>query len=260
MIEQQRLQYLTALGIDTYIPTRVLANAAISPALVPFEPEELDQSSLEEEPKIVEKQMPASTSQPVELESDKPIELAPDVEPPLESPTKPIPAAKPVANTTAPLRFTLSLWEITPQLIVIDTRQTGSALPTDKLLQNILRAMGYPLAQLPASELIRWPIFKEDPQANNLEEAQAMVQANVNARCAKTQGIRFMIMGEIAADFVLAPCEQYNDFEQQIGQQIELPQRHASMVVLPSLVEILEEPSRKALVWRAIQALLREHQ
>ena len=162
-----------------------------------------------------------------------------------------------MASTAAkPLRFTLSLWTITPSLLVIDTRQTGSALPTDKLLQNILRAVGYPLAQLPPSELVRWPIFKQDPQANNSEEAFAMVQANIGARCAKAPGLQILLMGETAAEFVIGGLDQYQSYEQHLGHAMPCAIWQASAIVLPSLIDILQDPSKKALVWQALQPLL----
>lgn len=256
MIEQQRLQYLAALGIETYIPTRMLVHAATSPILVPYEPEIVEDTA--DQTEVIEP--PIDLPQPV-------VEIVADKEAQIEA-TQSLsealaePVAEPPVNITpsanaAPLRFTLSLWTITPQLVVIDTRQTGSALPTDKLLQNMLRAMGYPLAQLPPSELIRWPIFKQDPQADNVEEALAMVQANINARCARAEEISLLVMGKTAADCVLAPCDEYTNYEQHLGQRIEHAPWQASLIVLPSLVDILEEPSRKALVWQALQPLVR---
>ena len=257
MIEQQRLQYLSSLGIDTYVPRRVLANAAVSPLLVPFEPVE-DLALIEEQ--AVE-DAPEAQAAPVTIEHAEVTEVEPIAEDAAlleeELPENPVTKLTPApTRAKAPLRFTLSLWEIAPQLIVIDTRQTGSALPTDKLLQNILRAVGYPLAQLPRSELIRWPIFKEDPQANNLEEAEAMVQANINARCSKTEGISFLVMGQMAADLVLSPCEPYANFEDHVGQRFEHAPWQAALIVLPSLIELLEAPLKKGLVWQALQPLL----
>ena len=261
MIEQQRLHYLASLGIDAYVPRRILANAAVSSELVAceFEPE------ITEPQVITHSTVDALTTEPIEAatapENIVEIDDA-QVEqnaPPLrdsaaeQAPVIAQPSPK-IANT--PLRFALSLWVIAPQLVVIDTRRTGSALPTDKLLQNLLRAMGYPLAQLPPSELIRWPIFKNDPQANNSEEAFAMVQANIHARCSQGIDMQLMVMGETAAQFIVSHHEHYQSYEQSIGQAIQSEKGQYTATILPSLVELLEEPSKKALVWQAVQPLL----
>jgi len=277
MIEQQRLQYLASLGIESYVPKRVLANAAISPALVAYEP---PVAVLAEPTAPTAKTTESDNGAPelVAIDSAEPIPEAASnvdapasnitVDAPIPSVTSAGPASTPVVPQSVPviatakpsgdLRFVLSLWAITPQLLVIDTRQIGSALPTDKLLQNILRALGYPLAQLPPSELVRWPIFKGDPQANNIEEAQAMVQANIHARCAKTPGMQMLVMGETAAQFVASTHEQYQNYQAQLGQALGFEQWNASLVVLPSLDQLLKDPSNKAIVWKAIQGLQRD--
>lgn len=270
MIEQQRLHYLAALGIDNYVPKRILTNATASVALVAYEPEETDEHKPNDKAAFaVEPIAQSSRAEPNEPEvllqpEAEPVEApgSKDGLPQAESAQKALQVATPKARpeiasnaSVKPLRFTLSLWAITPQLLVVDTRQTGSALPTDKLLQNILRAVGYPLAQLPQSELVRWPIFKQDPQANNTEEAFAMVQANIGARCAKAPEMQLLLMGETAAKFVIGGHEQYQGYEQHLGQTLVCEPWQASAIVLPSLVEILEEPSKKSMVWQALQPL-----
>jgi len=183
MTEQQRLHYLAALGIETYIPKRVLSHASVSAPLVAYEPashvDDRQQESNEPLDDTLAAVTPVAdtvTANPEvtglleagHVEASDYSETAyddadsshgqndpsndalkpatPNFASPNEAgampheqavnsndaPSKAAPQTPPaiVSGTNAkPLRFTLSVWTITPSLLVIDTRQTGSALP-----------------------------------------------------------------------------------------------------------------------------------
>jgi hypothetical protein len=206
-------------------------------------------------------------------------------EPPIEPTDEPTEAAaiSTVANTspdtptpdadtnTAPaeVRFTLNVWRIREELIVIDSRQPAAALPTEKLLQNILRSVGYPLAQLPPSELLRWPLFtnkkltsknitnKYIDQSSEEEEARAMVQAYLSAQYAKAPVKALLLLGQSAVQFALTPDTGIKHFyAQHKGSQISSSPWQSQVLVAPSLVDMLHDPMQKRVTWQALQVLL----
>ncbi|MFT6102703.1 MAG: hypothetical protein ACJATV_000729 [Granulosicoccus sp.] len=169
----------------------------------------------------------------------------------------------------AEVRFTLNVWRIREELIVIDSRQPAAALPTEKLLQNILRSVGYPLAQLPPSELLRWPLFtnkkltsknitnKYIDQSSEEEEARAMVQAYLSAQYAKAPVKALLLLGQSAVQFALTPDTGIKNFyEQHKGSQISSSPWQSQVLVAPSLVDMLHDPMQKRITWQALQVLL----
>ena len=53
--------------------------------------------------------------------------------------------------------FALSFWRVSEDLMVVDSRHSELALPVEKLLNNILFALGYP-RQLPKVDALSWPM------------------------------------------------------------------------------------------------------
>ncbi len=156
-----------------------------------------------------------------------------------------------------PIRFSLHVWRINNDLLVIDTHQPGAALPTDRLLQNILRSIGIHLAQLPASDTVRWPLFKGDPSANEEEEARAMVQAYISAQCGKMPVKTIMLLGKDAIRFSLNTDSDIETFYQQ-HQGSSLPQSvwNNSALIAPSLIDMLQDPMQKKVTWQALKTLM----
>ena len=196
-------------------------------------------------------------------------------------------------QTEVELKFALTVWRV-DDLLVVDSRQPGAALPTDKLLQNVLRSMGYSLAQLPPSELIRWPLFTSNssPLFTNTSaeqhrlEARAMVRAYISAQCQKQSTRAVLLCGQEAAYFALTSEENTNKhvssqpFEQtlqqfftthqgrvlmpddKLSERMEYSSRHSlidsqvAALVIPSLIDMLQGPTKKHIAWKAIEALL----
>ena len=273
MLERQRHQYLSVFGIDQYIPRRVLPGARPSLQL----PDEALRS-LEKVAKVVPakeqqespvKRREASDQAPVMLSNEPeqsksslptaeltriPQKTA-QVASPTPTPTSAITNSPTTSSqTTAPLRFLLNIWRVAEDCLVIDSRQPATALPTDRLLQNILRAIGYPMVQLPESEIIRWPIFSQDPMANDEEQARAMVQAFISAQDSKAALAKIILMGEEATRFALEKSEQ--TFDQLSGQVHSHKLWQARIAVTPSLHSMLHEPITKALAWQVLQTFI----
>ncbi len=302
MFEKQRLTYLDHLGIENYMPRRVLPNALASELLPDealMEPTAFSTADAPTDQTVASTQ---STSQHVD---STPVDVAPDHHSavntssvnvldellgkksentaPIDKPTTDTAdtpphnninndklSAEPVSSSdlsaATPIRFSLTVWRITQDIMVVDSRQPGAALPTDRLLQNILRSIGCPLAQLPPSELLRWPLFATkgtstvDPESD-ASEARAMVHAYISAQCTKAPVKWLLLMGDDAIRFALTPDTEQNAsdtlmFDQYKGRAIVQAQWQCTALVTPSLVDMLQEPLQKRTTWQALQAVL----
>jgi len=181
------------------------------------------------------------------------------------------------------VRFSLNIWRIKNDILVIDSREPAAALPTEKLLQNILRSIGFPLAQLPSSDLLRWPLFSSKKlshkkysgkkvtnkqssetnvnQSSEEDEARAMVQAYVSAQCSRAPINTLLLLGKSAASFALTPASNEDAdtfYEQHKGTSVDTSLWDAKVLVAPSLVDMLHEPMQKKLTWQALQTLFVE--
>lgn len=276
MLEQRRQQYLSLLGVDNYVPRRLLVGAAASALLTEEQiglavdanssitaPNNIVQTKFEvgEAASVVGAKENAPTPNPI-----SPLSLLnPDTETEQESTKSEQASVDPEAQKTInasaqseALNFVLHVWRIRDQLLIIDSRQPGAAYPTDRLLQNILRAMGYPLAQLPASEIIRWPLFVSnknnsktiEQQNQDAEQACAMVQAYITAQMTKLPFKALVCMGDNAARFSV----NHQSESDAIGKTPwEIP-----VAITPSLFGMLQEPLLKASAWSALQVLMKE--
>jgi|GEM_PF-1894810 len=164
-------------------------------------------------------------------------------------------------SSGATLQFVLNVWRVN-DLLIVDSRQPASALPTDRLLQNILCSIGYRIAQLPVSELLRWPLFTSTQFANTSpehdeDEARAMVQAYVSAQCLREPTQAVLLLGEEACAFALTPDQPREAFfAEHQGTAMMNDMWKLNTVVAPSLVDMLQEPHKKRLTWQALQILM----
>ncbi|ODS23211.1 hypothetical protein AB835_09950 [Candidatus Endobugula sertula] len=297
MLEKQRLTYLEHLGISHYMPRRLLPNALPSQLLSdellqePTAFSTADTTVSEPGSEIsIGMAMPETAAIPDTLVAealpgslviDEPLvvkqgSLPKNVEELLDQTGKNLQDTAAIDSTTdhlqvtpnvskspsETLEFTLHIWRINQDLLVVDSHQPGSALPTNRLLQNILCSVGYPLAQLPPSELLRWPLFSRvqfasqsalDEQA----EARAMVQAYIAAQCAKMPTRGVLLLGEQATHFALTPDDhKMAFFSRYQGSAIEQPQWQTTTLIAPSLIEMLQEPMKKRITWQALQFLI----
>lgn len=298
MLEKHRLRYLDMLGIENYMPRYQLSNALPSQLLSDdalLEPTAFSTADSETPVSNIGDDSPITSpvNEPVNPSSVAVVDgevadvlavlTQEQTSPPMDDIAALINVAESssimsevsvveesanhaiVADNQPAIRFSLNVWRIHNDLIVIDTRQPAAALPTDKLLQNILRSIGYALAQLPPSELLRWPLFKARPvknvresQTSDEDEARAMVQAYLSAHYSKMPVKTLLLLGEDAVRFALTPDQASNDFyNKHKGTQISDTPWKSTVLVAPSLVDMLHDPMQKHITWQALQALLR---
>lgn len=168
------------------------------------------------------------------------------------------------AESNAPkkpaLGFQLSICRVAAQILVVDSSPSQLALPTKKLLQNIVTALGFATEQLTAAERLQWPLHR-DLQVHQEDEGRAMLQAFYEAQLDKHQFRYLLLMGEPAIRYSLsAETVELQELQQLYGQSIHLEKLSRAedpvvAVMVPSLVEMLQQPLTKKIAWQAMQPL-----
>lgn len=265
MLEQLRHQYLSVFGIEQYVPKRQLMGAKPSVAMpdVLTAPDKSfintgRASGFSNIDKTASDHLDSKTAKPLSATRDqvghtRSKGLTSDLSP---APDIGVEKTKPSSTVSKDITFVLNVWRIAEDCLVLDSRQPGTALPTDRLLQNMLRAIGYPLVQLPTSEAIRWPLFKNDQNSQDKARARSMVQAFIHAQYCKAPLKTLILMGEKASQYAL-------DEEQMMGKTFSalcetMPvhsQWPLNIVITPSLHEMLQEPKLKATAWKSLRRL-----
>lgn len=175
----------------------------------------------------------------------------------LQEPSKKAPAVTPTIkppqanNGNAKVKFALSFWRISEELMVVDSRHSELALPVEKLLHNILFALGYP-RQLPQVEAISWPMLDAPHHDQGETAAKEMLQGYMDQKFLLDPGKFILLMGEDASRYLL---QDDSDFEQQLGQQFKIAEFDLTAIVVPSLSSLLQDPTQKRLTWAALQPL-----
>ena len=255
MNELQRQAYLSALGIENYMPRWQLPWAPAN--------SKCDLSVLEEDMLTNDTVETQSNSQPI-IASSTPIHnpdvsgrLLDDIKTTSVKPVK-ISAAsilqnleqKPVADIHP---FSLSIWRPQPGMLVIDSRDTSLALPVELLLHNILRAfLGKPIASIP-EEVLRWPMIENRFVSRTVTEARTELQTWLGVEHDLRPISQLWLMGENAARYFLPENTELNS---ALWQSHHLPESGLTGFVIPSLNQLLQQPLMKAQLWAAIKNIL----
>ncbi len=287
MNEIQRQQYLEAMGIETYMPRWILPSAAAAQPCAPVLPQAELAQQVSASPAAIsisapadaetwqtENQVPAATAtETVEAENVKaPAKSAPiDVLASIESSAEPdkktssasaksILADLDVAKRPDP-HFALSLWRVSDDVMVVDSRHSELALPTEPLLRNILAALGFAQRPLPKAEVLRWPMFENSYEPQGQEVARETLQAMLEGMLETLPGKYLLLMGGEACHYLLGSEQLGEGFDPQVsldkhlGQSFALEALSMTAIVVPSLSELLQQPLLKRGAWRALQPL-----
>lgn len=248
MNELQRQSYISALGIDSYMPRwrllqapepvacslPLLSDAAVvdfskdfssrqSPAVTTVSP--IDVSSLLQDMALVKKPAPFAVVTPsTDALNSKP-RLA--VEP-----------------------FSLSIWRPASGFLVLDVRETGAALPTEFFLNQLLRACGNNFELSLDEEVLRWPMVENRFVSRTPDDARAELQTWLAVEHELRPINRLWLMGYNAAAFIVTPD---TSLENSLFSSVSLSVAKLSGLYLPSLSELLQQPLRKALLWQALR-------
>ncbi|WP_043317735.1 hypothetical protein [Microbulbifer sp. HZ11] len=260
MNELQRTEYLTALGVTSYMPRfRLPLAAEPTQALLPPPPQSA-QANPEVRPAAAAALMQtvgASVSLPVETPAKPaasraaaPVEME-RVVGSLAAEAKVPPPARvvPVAAPEKPVPpFVLSCWWLGEELLAVDSREPGTALPVESLFGNIARAIGW--HQLPSErDKLKWPLA-ENPFATaaGASDARETCGSWLEAACGRKSVKWVWLMGEQAQAFC-SPVPLKSPINDWQGRYV---------VAMPSLTELLNEPWRKRELWHLLRDLYPE--
>src|SRR5690606_1971654 len=136
------------------------------------------------------------------------------------------------------------------ELLVIDSRNIRLALPTELLLQNILRALYGSQLQLENEEVLRWPLVDNTFVSRTIDDARSVLQVWLEVELERRPVKRLLLMGENAAQYFLKADSSYSS---SLFSLVDLQQFSTYALIAPSLVELLQRPELKRELWQALQ-------
>ncbi|MBB5212926.1 hypothetical protein [Microbulbifer hydrolyticus] len=265
MNELQRTEYLTALGLTSYMP-RFRLPLAPEPLQAPLPPPaderpEATPAAVAVMAAVAGVAADAATTpgEPHAQPDTRPEQVRPEpsadmgrVLGSITAETRVAPAASQVTPVAPPQRqvapFVLSCWRLGEEVLAVDSREPGSALPVESLFGNIVRALGWHQLASERNKL-RWPLA-ESPfaAAAGADDARDTCSSWVEAACARKPVKTIWLMGQQAQEFC-APAPMTEAVADWQGVRL---------VSMPSLTELLQEPARKREVWNLLRKLYPE--
>lgn len=248
--EARRRACLGAMQVVSWLPRVALPFAAPSrPELL--EPLEPQVPPAPVRPGVELKVVPEAPPRPRPVERAK-IEI-PRPAARVEAPAASEEAAEPVAPKAVPLpppRFALQLLRAGRCALLVEL-PTGEPFqsrdPAYLLLRDLLRAAGLPDSPRPLGEPVRWPLFRGGNLDQGPQAAREYVQTFVAARLEEEGDCACLwLVGLPALRFAAALEADAFNRERRIEG---LP----PVWVLPGLETLMEEPARKAELWRAMR-------
>ena len=259
MSELQRQHYLSALGVDTYMPRWHLPFAPSS-VLCELPVVEVEIHSLEKLEVKTESVTAQTYGQPL-LKA-----ISSDVSP-VGTLIAEILVAKKSVKTVAVLvtateilaqldskripvdPFSLSIWRPIDDILIVDSRNTKLALPTELLLNNILRSVFSAQSIKPQEEVLRWPMIENSFAKRTLDDARIELQTWLSVQYEIRPIRQLWLLGANAAMYLLPETVTYADV---LFKSQSLNDSPMNALVLPSLNELLQKPSYKQQLLSAI--------
>ncbi|AYC31710.1 energy transducer TonB [Pseudomonas cavernae] len=257
--EQRRRAYLTAMQVSSWLPRVELPFAApsraelLAPLVQPSEAEAVPATV-----EVVAAPAPAPMAEVANVgarpELPRPgvartvaaVSAAPSAE--LEAAEAPV---KPVRQ--APPRFALQLLRAGQCLLLVEL-PTGEPLqsrdPAYLLLKDLLRAAGLPDSPQLLGEPVRWPLMTRGSLDQGPQAALEYVQSFVAAQLEQQEACACLwLVGLPAVRFAgEADAEAFN-------RELQVEGLGAAWA-LPGLELLMDEPARKAELWRAMRRVM----
>jgi hypothetical protein len=261
--ELQRTEYLAALGVTSYMP-RFLLPLAPEPrqAELPVVRDsgqigrtaDLDCEGAREslahrdsEPGSAELQLRSRAAGPLKPTGASGSALRDIGELTEQVRAVPAPQAAPLAEVASPQSqvqpFVLSCWWLGEELLAVDSREPGTALPLEALFDNIARALNW--HQLPRErDRLRWPMAENRyAAAADASDARDTCASWLEAACARKPVKSIWLMGRQARDFC-SPVPLTQLVSEWNGIRL---------LAMPSLSQLLQQPLRKRDLWQLLQ-------
>lgn len=251
MNELQRQTYLSALGIENYAPRWVLPSAPAAVACVMPVSEgsfgaapssQLFDSGISTNTKIENgNPSPSLLTTLADLGEKQKIPLAINAATILQQ----IDEKK--APTVQP--FSLSIYRPQPGFLIIDSRNTTLALPTELLLNNLLRAHLNSNQFTLGDEVLRWPMIENRFVSRTEDDARNELQTWLAVENELRPVHTLWLMGENAVRYWLDAAVDWVAicWKKQLLKDLQL---HA--LILPSLNQLLQSPSQKSRLWNCL--------
>lgn len=265
MNERQRTQYLNHMGIDVFVPRWVLPAARVSEqAQLPTGVAQ-ERTAISDSPAVEAADISLGgrdvqqRSRPPEKTSDHAVSSIIDelsaktrIAAERQQPPEHKGVAPPVESRRGEsVAFSLSIWRVAERCWILDSRATKEALPTQGLLNNILLAKSWRLADM-KPEILNWPMFDGPGYSGGWDAAREMVRAFLQARLEQYPVEYLWLMGE---DAFAAIVGDIDGFASTLGDSVCPPGMNLKAVVLPSLADMLKQPDSKRVTWHAIREL-----
>lgn len=252
MNELQRQAYLSALGIENYMPRwrMPFAPQPIACVLPVIEVEDLNSSAsaitaalITETPSAVS---PVGSPLAIDVLANLDIRQKPPAPVNATSILQQLEDKKP--NVVAP--FSLSVWRPLPGMLIIDSRNTTLALPTDLLLHNILRSLEPTEKFNLEEEVLRWPMIENRFVSRTDVDARNELQTWLAVENELRPISRLWLLGDNAGKYFIAADTSAIESRWQKRAINGLPaQSQVTALLLPSLNELLQHPQDKARLW-----------
>lgn len=251
MNELQRQTYLSALGIENYAPRWLLpsAPASVACAMPVFDisVEKIVSSPVSSISAVIDSSADSKNSSPnllmaiANLAEQKRVPLAINAAAILQQlEEKKAPVVQP---------FSLSVYRPQPSFLIIDSRHTKLALPTELLLNNLLRVHTNVGQFVLSEEVLRWPMienrFVSRTEHDARNELQTWLAVENELRPIET----LWLMGENAACYWLDAGCDWSTVCWTTQRISDLP---LQALILPSLNQLLQNPAQKSNLWTCL--------
>jgi hypothetical protein len=262
MNEFQRLSYLSSIGIESYVPRLVLPFAPkpmlcelprtvfVSTHAESFTfPENERRLKLESSSPVIVTLEAANAILPVNSLLDNLFPNKKTIQSTLIGTHK---APAPIESVKSQLveSFSLSIVRPVDGVMIVDSRDTKLALPTELLLRNVLQTIFPSQALRLNQDILRWPMMENSFAKPNVDDARAELQTWLSVQHER-QPIDFLwLMGRNASVYFLSqevlPAEY-------LWCSVSLAQLNSKALILPSLNELLLRPQSKKQLYSALQ-------
>jgi hypothetical protein len=146
--------------------------------------------------------------------------------------------------------FSLSIWRPLDGVMIIDSRNTKLALPTELLLNNVLRSVFSNQALKSQEEVLRWPMIENSFAKRSKSDACTELQTWLSVQHEIRPICYLWLMGSNAATYLLPEPVEYSA---SVFNKIALLDSTLGALVLPSLNELLQKPTSKKQLLSALR-------
>lgn len=248
MNELQRQAYLSALGIENYAPRWLLPSAPVSLACV---------VPLFDIPVAIAETSPAAFVAAAMNSHSESNTLAPNLLTTIADLAEQKKALLAVnaaeilqqlEEKKAPVvqPFSLTVYRPQPGFLIIDSRNTTLALPTEVLLNNLLRAHFQNMQFALGEEVLRWPMIENRFVSRTEGDARNELQTWLAVENELRPIHALWLMGESAARYWLDP---ESDWSATCWTIQPIKDSSLQALILPSLNQLLQHPAQKSRLW-----------